>query len=238
MRVTRQVTKTVTETVVDDILCNRCGKSCKTDCGNYEGLIEVVVEGGYGSRVVGDLTAWRFSACEVCLGEYAETFKIPVTVSSQFDGDAAPEPARVAFLRADIAAIDALLDDLPPTRVIERMGFESRRAEHLRELAESEGVVATYDDANDVLYLKRAGCVITETYPGSDVDLLINHDILGLACGLQLIGARAASASAWRHHAAVSCVPADLRTALAAWFALDAAVRSVAPEPADPESSV
>lgn len=40
MIVAKEVTRTVVEFVTEDVLCNKCGKSCKTPIGNFEGLIE------------------------------------------------------------------------------------------------------------------------------------------------------------------------------------------------------
>jgi hypothetical protein len=70
-------TKTVEETVTDDILCNQCGGSCLDRCQmNYEGLIEVTVQGGYAAKL-GDLVPYTFSLCEDCLKKLFEGFKIP-----------------------------------------------------------------------------------------------------------------------------------------------------------------
>lgn len=84
--VTKEVTRTVVESVTEDVLCNKCGKSCKTPIGNYEGLIEARVEGGYDSPVIGDCVSWTFSVCEHCLAEFVATFKIPAAGEDFFGG--------------------------------------------------------------------------------------------------------------------------------------------------------
>lgn len=76
-----KVIKTITETrevdIIEDVLCNKCGETCKTKaCDNLEGLIEVVVCGGYGSHFIGDMNQFEFSVCEKCLMEFVATFKI------------------------------------------------------------------------------------------------------------------------------------------------------------------
>lgn len=67
------------QTVVD-VLCNKCEKSCQTDCG-YEGLIEAVVRGGYGSKI-GDDVEFVFSLCEDCLIDLLSSFKIKEEIIS------------------------------------------------------------------------------------------------------------------------------------------------------------
>jgi len=81
-----EVTVTKTETVIHDILCNKCGKSCRTPIGNYEGLIEVKVQGGYDSPVVGDMTTWTFSLCQYCIAEFGKSFKIPIEINDTYFG--------------------------------------------------------------------------------------------------------------------------------------------------------
>lgn len=63
------------DNTVEDILCNKCGTSCKTPMGNFEGLIEVIASGGYESKVVSDETSIKFSLCEGCLGALISEFK-------------------------------------------------------------------------------------------------------------------------------------------------------------------
>lgn len=60
--------------VIEDIICNKCGKSCRNHL-NFEGLIEAVCSGGYGSIIIGDETSIKFSLCEPCLGELINSFK-------------------------------------------------------------------------------------------------------------------------------------------------------------------
>ncbi len=68
-------TNTITDNrkidVVTDVLCNVCGESLHPECappGNYEGLVDKTICGGYGSRL-GDGIAYNFSICEKCLEE-------------------------------------------------------------------------------------------------------------------------------------------------------------------------
>lgn len=74
--------------VIDDILCNKCGKSCKEDCGEdvieYCGLIETTIEGGYFSPVLEDAVKYTFSLCEECLNELFKTFKIEVESGGEY----------------------------------------------------------------------------------------------------------------------------------------------------------
>ena len=64
--------------VTDDILCNACGMSCRAGPDNYsfEGLIGVVVTGGFYSKALGDMNKYSFDVCEKCLVEWLDTFKI------------------------------------------------------------------------------------------------------------------------------------------------------------------
>lgn len=72
----RKTHKATVETeVTDDVICNRCGESCKTDCG-YEGLFGCNVVGGYGSKHLGDMNQYVFDICEACLIEWFKSFKI------------------------------------------------------------------------------------------------------------------------------------------------------------------
>lgn len=66
----------VNEEITDDIICNKCGSTCKTKCGNYEGLIETQVYGGY-DALLGDMVRYTFSICEICLKDMFDKFKIP-----------------------------------------------------------------------------------------------------------------------------------------------------------------
>lgn len=78
----------VDKEVLDDIICNKCGRSCKDSSEmNYEGLLEISVEGGYAS-ILGDTVKYTFSLCEECLKELFESFKIKCEKrSGMFAGD-------------------------------------------------------------------------------------------------------------------------------------------------------
>lgn len=84
MKKTKKVKKTIQVEETVDIICNKCGKSCAYQKSgpytSYYGLVETEVHGGYDSSVIGDMTSWRFSLCEVCLGKIAKGFKIPVEI--------------------------------------------------------------------------------------------------------------------------------------------------------------
>jgi hypothetical protein len=82
MKITREVERVVVEQEVDDIICNKCGKSCKDHAGmNFEGLLEVSIQGGYAS-FLGDDAPHTFSLCERCLDEMFRTFVIPPSASA------------------------------------------------------------------------------------------------------------------------------------------------------------
>ncbi len=78
MRVSHKEIRQTEVEVIDDILCNKCGGSCRY-YGNDHGLVEQVIEGGYGSKL-GDMVTYRFSLCEGCLATLFATFKHPVEV--------------------------------------------------------------------------------------------------------------------------------------------------------------
>lgn len=75
MKRTESLKKEVTETV--DVFCNKCGFSCKDPNGQFCGLIEAEVSGGYGSTHLGDGDVYIFSLCERCLLEMFEKFHYP-----------------------------------------------------------------------------------------------------------------------------------------------------------------
>ena len=75
MIIQKKVTETKNYLQTVDIMCNRCGYSCKGSIGNYNGLIEVKVQGSYDSPVFVDGTDYIFSICEGCLLTYFQTFK-------------------------------------------------------------------------------------------------------------------------------------------------------------------
>lgn len=68
--------QTIENEVVEDILCNRCGKSCKNQAGDFDGLIEAEVCGGYYSEKFEDGLRISFSICETCLVDIISNFKI------------------------------------------------------------------------------------------------------------------------------------------------------------------
>ena len=75
MKITQK--EMVEEEVTVDVFCNKCGGSCKRECGFF-GLIEHTVSGGYGSDPLSDGASYTFSLCESCLNELFNEFKIPV----------------------------------------------------------------------------------------------------------------------------------------------------------------
>jgi hypothetical protein len=85
VRTTKTEQKTVE--VTDDIICNKCGESCEVSEGyGYEGLIGARVDGGYGSKHLGDLERYEFDICEKCLVEWFKTFKINPHKGEYFRG--------------------------------------------------------------------------------------------------------------------------------------------------------
>ncbi len=84
MKITHKV---MTETdFIDDIICNKCGESCiNEDAPAPEGLIEVNLRGGYGSKVLGDGDDFTFSLCETCLALLMFGFKLPPVYSDTLD---------------------------------------------------------------------------------------------------------------------------------------------------------
>lgn len=73
MKTIKKMTKEVE--IVDDVICNKCGKSCKGEMGNFNGLIETKVIGAYDSMCLSDQDTYVFSLCEQCLVELFKTFK-------------------------------------------------------------------------------------------------------------------------------------------------------------------
>ena len=61
---------------VTDVFCSKCGESCKTS-GQYHGLIDTKVYGGYSSPKLEDGTTYIFSLCEICLDKLFQSFKLP-----------------------------------------------------------------------------------------------------------------------------------------------------------------
>jgi hypothetical protein len=65
-----------------DVICNMCGHSCVTwkdddKILGIDGLIKGYVEGGFGSKVIGDTVSYSFDLCEMCTMELINKFKIP-----------------------------------------------------------------------------------------------------------------------------------------------------------------
>jgi len=76
MRKTVLVKKDIEMT--DDIICNVCGETCFDGEYNDNGLIEAIVEGSYGSKVLEDGIRYTFSICESCLEKHVfSKCKIP-----------------------------------------------------------------------------------------------------------------------------------------------------------------
>jgi len=67
--------------VVDDILCNGCGVSLKSSCGDFYGLPTVTVSGGYDSTHLTDNDKYEFALCEKCLKELFATFTFQPTIT-------------------------------------------------------------------------------------------------------------------------------------------------------------
>lgn len=74
MKLIQTIKKEITETI--DIFCNKCGMSCKGHCGNWLGLIEAKVSGGYDSTHLNDGDMYQFSLCEHCLKELIDSFQL------------------------------------------------------------------------------------------------------------------------------------------------------------------
>ena len=70
--------------VLDDVVCNRCGKSCRVEGGNFE-CASVRVDWGYGSGKDGTREAWDL--CEACHDEVVAAFKIPPDTAEYNIGD-------------------------------------------------------------------------------------------------------------------------------------------------------
>jgi len=72
-----EIQKIDTEVIID-IICNNCGDSCKSKAidGNFEGLIEAEVNGGYGAEFLVDMIKYKFSLCESCLSSLFSKFRI------------------------------------------------------------------------------------------------------------------------------------------------------------------
>jgi hypothetical protein len=91
----KKVTETIEKTEVVDILCNLCGKTCnnekryfksKKSC-YYEGIENLQLDFGYGSKFFGDMTSIKFSLCEECIFDLVKKFKIPHDEKNEFTSD-------------------------------------------------------------------------------------------------------------------------------------------------------
>lgn len=86
MKFTRKIVTPVTE--IEEIFCNKCGLSCRSPYGDFYGLIEVEVTGGYNSTHLEDGEVHKFSLCERCVSELIASFYY-----SSFQGNyIAPDP--------------------------------------------------------------------------------------------------------------------------------------------------
>ena len=81
MKIMKTITKEVEE--VDDIFCNKCGESLWHHY-NFCGLESTYIQGCYGSPILDDGSAYKFSLCEACLDELFKTFKIPVEIEGEY----------------------------------------------------------------------------------------------------------------------------------------------------------
>lgn len=75
MKYVRKLTKPVTQ--VTEIFCNKCGLSCRSaiPMDEFNGLIEAIVTGGYGSTHLEDGGVYKFTLCERCLVDLFKEFK-------------------------------------------------------------------------------------------------------------------------------------------------------------------
>ena len=70
--------------VTADIICNKCGESCRGSIGNFNGLIEAIVDGTYDSTDLEDGGEYQFSLCEKCLKPILDSFKHSAYQGNQF----------------------------------------------------------------------------------------------------------------------------------------------------------
>lgn len=71
-----------------EAFCNKCGMSCRSMGGDFNGLIEARVQGGYYSTYLEDGGIYIFSLCERCLKKLFETFKLDAHKGNYTDIDA------------------------------------------------------------------------------------------------------------------------------------------------------
>lgn len=72
MKHTRTIDTPVTE--ITEIFCNKCGLSCRSPEGDFYGLIEQEVVGGFSSTHLKDGDVHKFSLCERCLIDLKKEF--------------------------------------------------------------------------------------------------------------------------------------------------------------------
>jgi len=71
-----KTTRKVISEEISDVFCNKCGMSCKGHVGNFNGLIEATVTGGYDSTHLEDGDVYTFSLCERCVKELIDSFTL------------------------------------------------------------------------------------------------------------------------------------------------------------------
>jgi len=75
--------------ITEDILCNMCGRSCLKgqiqQLKEEYGLTHCVVNGGFFSSVLQDMTAYKFDLCEECLVDIFKKFTIPVEEKEEYN---------------------------------------------------------------------------------------------------------------------------------------------------------
>jgi hypothetical protein len=68
--------KTITTkvSVVEDIICDKCGKSCIGECGNFCG-VKIECVGGYDSPVFEDESEITYHVCEHCISTWIKSWE-------------------------------------------------------------------------------------------------------------------------------------------------------------------
>lgn len=145
MKLKQTVTKPIEEIV--DIFCNKCGMSCKGHVGNFNGLIEAKVSGGYDSTHLSDGDCYAFSLCESCLIQIINKFKLNAKVGNYlFAEENMPD-----FDRHDYFPEGAVLwEDYTEEQKKEMLsGIGSSMEEYVSHLSRSELIIWLYDLEND-----------------------------------------------------------------------------------------
>lgn len=73
----------------ETVICNKCGKSCRTEFMNdHKGneYTEINYEGGWGS-LISDLSSIQLHLCDVCIVEILDSCVIPPSVHVYHSGD-------------------------------------------------------------------------------------------------------------------------------------------------------